>query len=110
MISLGVPAGATSICQEVRLKPVIPASAMVGISGATGRRVADDTASARTLPSRSSGSTGVGSPNIIGMCPATRLVSAGLSPRNGTCRTSMPVMLLSNSKLRCCGEPGPAEP
>ena len=60
-IGFGVPAGATIICQEAKSKPGTPASATVGISGAIGSRVADDTPSARTLPSASSGSTGVGS-------------------------------------------------
>ena len=66
-IALGVPAGATIICQDVKLKPATPASAMVGISGATAALVADDTAERAHLAVPEQRQDRVGSPNIIGM-------------------------------------------
>src|SRR5262245_64701518 len=52
-ICAGVFAGATSMIQPTASKPGTPASAMVGMFGAETSRVLDDTASARTFPSRS---------------------------------------------------------
>src|SRR5262249_17316480 len=55
-------------------------SASGGLSGAHGERVFVDTPSTRTLPSRMSGSTGTGSENNSGTCPATTSVKAGALP------------------------------
>ena len=57
MISFGVPAGASRMCQDTASKSGAPAaSPNGGTSGSVGRRAEDDTASARSLPSRISGS------------------------------------------------------
>ncbi len=56
-ISFGVAAGANRMCQDTASKSGAPAaSANGGTSGSVGRRVSDETASARSLPSRISGS------------------------------------------------------
>src|SRR6185312_15058313 len=56
MISGGVRAGANSAYHDETVKPGRPASAKVGRSGAHGTRFSDATASARSLPARTSGS------------------------------------------------------
>ena len=57
-----------------------PCSATVGISGASGNRTIDDTASARTLPARTIGSAPTTSANITGTWPEMMSVSAGAVP------------------------------
>ena len=56
-MSLGVAAGATRTCHDTASKPgALAATANGGTSGNVGSGVVDDTASARSLPSRISGS------------------------------------------------------
>src|SRR5712671_3373228 len=55
MTGAGVPAGATTPDQKVRMKSAIPLSTMVGTSGSCGWRCGLETASALTFPSRMSG-------------------------------------------------------
>ncbi|MCY1462378.1 hypothetical protein D9M71_801440 [compost metagenome] len=50
MTSFGVPAGATRPNQAVTTMSFTPASAMVGTSGSSARRLSLVTASARSLP------------------------------------------------------------
>src|SRR5215475_6551339 len=68
-MSFGVAAGATNMPQPAASKPGTPASAIVGISGAVGQRVSDETPSARTFPAWIWGSEGSGSENRTWMCP-----------------------------------------
>ena len=56
-IGCGVAAGANSACHDTASKPgALAASANGGASGTVASRVSDDTASARYLPARISGS------------------------------------------------------
>ena len=59
----GVPAGATTIHHDEPSKPGKPASPSGGMSGAEPTRCAVETPSARSLPSRTSGSAEEKSPN-----------------------------------------------
>ena len=53
---MGVPAGASRVCQETVSKSgELAASAKVGASGRIGRRLEEETASTRSLPSWISG-------------------------------------------------------
>src|SRR6266852_4325361 len=79
-IGFRVPAGAVIMPQPATSNPGTPDSAIVTISGADGERAAVVTPSARTLPSRISGSDGTGSENNKGTWPATTSVSAGALP------------------------------
>ena len=78
-MSLGVPAGASTIVQLSALKPGI-ASAIGGISGASARRATEVTPSARNFPSLISGSEGAAAANIIETRPATISTTAGAVP------------------------------
>src|SRR5215467_8956579 len=78
--SFGVPAGTENTPQPAASKPATPASAIGGMSGADGSRVAVDTPSARTLPSLICGSDGTVSENSSGTWPAITSVNAGALP------------------------------
>src|SRR6266568_628041 len=73
----GVCAGATTIPQPAASKPGTSASASDGISSAAGRRAAEVTPRARTLPALINGSAGAGSANIKATCPPITSVRAG---------------------------------
>src|SRR6516162_5347443 len=64
-ISVGVATGATNMPQPAASKPGTPASAIVGMSGAVGQRLGDETPSARTFPAWIWGSEGSGSENRL---------------------------------------------
>jgi hypothetical protein len=69
----GVPARATSMCHATTSKSAAPtASANGRISGCAGSRCADDTASARSLPSRISASEAPASAKAKSMWPEPR--------------------------------------
>ena len=55
-------------------------SLMVGVSGAAGERLAEVTASRRSLPLRASARAGGRLTKQIGICPLTRSASAGVPP------------------------------
>jgi hypothetical protein len=57
----------TIICHDEKSKPGTPDSAMVGIVAIGPNRRGDEIPSARILPVPSSGNTGVGCANSVGM-------------------------------------------
>src|SRR3974390_1568327 len=74
----GVPAGATTPAQGSRLKPLIPASSMVGRSGNSVLRRIRDTAMGRTVPALTCGMALVKSASIIDTRPPIISSSAGI--------------------------------
>ena len=82
---------------------------MVGTSGSAGVRVFDVTASARSLPSLTSGTAGAIAPNEIGVWPATVEPIAGPPPLNGTCTRSRSSDRRNNAPTSCGGVPTPGE-
>src|SRR5450755_2488499 len=80
----GTPAGATTPCHATSSKPGSPASASVGISGATATRLGVVTPSTLTLPSLICGRAGCRSTTMNGICPAITSSIAGTLPRYGT--------------------------
>src|SRR5215831_3463422 len=107
--SVGVCAGATSPCQVVASKFLIPSSSMVGMSGSTAVRLRLATASARTWPSLICGTTDEAVANIICTCPAITSCSAGAAPLYGTCTMSTLASALNSSPARCAARPWPEE-
>src|SRR5262245_15944690 len=81
MIGAGVPAGATIPYCSTTSKPGRAASATVGTSGKAGERLALVTASARTLPSRTSPIADGSDDMYMATWPPSRSVSAGPVPR-----------------------------
>ena len=79
-IGFGVLAGASSTCQDTASKSGAPAaSENGGTSGCAGSRFDDDTASARSLPSRMSGSDAPASAKAKATWPAaTSVTDCGL--------------------------------
>jgi hypothetical protein len=75
-----VPAGAKRPIQLITSKPGNPASATVGSSGAAADRVLPITASARSLPAFTCGSTVGIVAKIIVIWPPSRSVIAGALP------------------------------
>ena len=75
---LGRPAAGVAVSlyfgEELGPETALAASAKGGMSGSTGRRVADETASARSLPSLISGSEAPTSAKPRCTCPATMSV------------------------------------
>ena len=76
----GVFAGAINPFHRLETKPGKPDSSMVGTSGSTGERRAELTASARSFPSRASGTTMCSGLNIIVMRPLRRSGTADTTP------------------------------
>ena len=70
-ISFGVPAGTSTPCMVSASWPLIPSSSSVGTSGSAGERFLAVIASARSLPSLTSGVAGGIAWKHIGVCPAT---------------------------------------
>ena len=77
----GVPAGAKMPSHALTSKPGTPDSAIVGSSGAPGKRRAVDTARPRTLPPFASGYAFGITSIIICTWPAIRSVAAAAPPR-----------------------------
>ena len=92
----GVAGGATSPRQPVLLKPGT-VSATVGRWGAALMRRVWPTASALTRPEATCGCAVGSDTKITCTCPAIKSVSMALPPRYGTCTSSMPASLLSNT-------------
>src|ERR1700759_3260701 len=108
MMSLGVWAGAITMPQLAASKPATPSSAMVGISGADGSLTVELTPSARTRPSRISGSDGTVSENISGVCPATTAVDRGSVAFVGMLRHPAPGPRKNQLGFEVRGRPGAA--
>ena len=106
----GVPAGASSPSQYSTVKPGRPASATVGSAGISGVRRALVTASARSRPASTCGSTGGRPIEPRAMRPASRSVSCGPPPLYGTCGMSRPAACLKSSMARCWSPPAPDDP
>ena len=87
----------------------VPASAMVGVSGKSGERVAPGTASRRTL---SVLICGIAAPrsNVKSTWPPIRSTSTCCEPLYGTCTTCMGLARIIISAAMCCKVPMPAEP
>src|SRR5262245_9946225 len=94
MISTGVFMAAPPACLPLGSQPVTN-SATVGMSGNTSARVAEVTASARTLPDRIYSSDEPIGSNISGTCPARR--SGSGQPRYGMWSISTPAIILNSS-------------
>ena len=84
-IGCGVPAGAIRPNQAVASKPGKPSSSMVGRSGICGERLREVIAKARSLPSRTSGSTLEMLPKKRLSRPPSRSGRICVVPRYGTC-------------------------
>src|SRR5215468_2755635 len=82
---------------------------IVGTSGSAGERPLLETASARSLPSLTSGTAGAVEPKEIGVWPATVDPIAGPPPLNGTCTRSRLRERRNNSPTRWGGVPVPGE-
>jgi hypothetical protein len=80
------------------------------MSGSCDERLAAATASARSLPLRTCGSTAAGVSIIQSICPPMRSIVAGLLPLYGMCVAPRPSLRLSESADRCPSVPDPAEP
>ena len=75
-----MPAGASNPFHVAASNPGTPASAIVGVSGSVGDRLAEVTASARSLPALANGRIVVRFAKVMVTCPPTRSVTAGLPP------------------------------
>src|SRR5262245_58701610 len=82
---------------------------MVGVSGKALLRVFDVTASARSLPSLTSGTAGVTAPKDNGVSPATVAATAGPPPPNGTCTNSGASESRNSSPTSWGGVPTPGD-
>ena len=78
---LGVAAGTSSPYQTPQSGISKPSSFSVGRSGSAATRLSPATASARSLPSRSSGMAPASVLKVSGTRPPTTSVSAGGAPR-----------------------------
>src|SRR4029077_5072067 len=101
-ISGGVLAGTNSAYQADTSKPGIPDSAMVGSSGAVGKRCAVVTASPRSCPER----TVCNIEPVVWKAESTRPVMVSVmapapAPRYGTWTSSMPALRMNNSPEGC---------
>src|SRR5262245_13228496 len=110
MISVGVPAGATTPSQNVFSSDGNPASAVVGTSGNFAKRCFEVTANGLSLPASTCGSAVVEGSTTTWTCPATAAASMGAVPRKGTCTISAPVSSLNSSANRCGAVPKPCDP
>src|SRR5262249_29754572 len=81
IIAGDVPAGAIKPIERIDTNPGKPASIMVGRLGDAPNRSAEVTASARTLPSRTSGIKGEMAPKYMVRRPPNRSVMTGAAPR-----------------------------
>src|SRR6266550_4698546 len=108
-IDFGVPAGNSTPCMVSASWFLIPSSSSVGTSGNAGERVAAVTASARSLPSFTSGVAGGIAWKHIGVCPATTDCIDGPPPGNGASAKSSPKVSLNSSLERCGVVPIPGE-
>src|SRR5262249_5651781 len=79
------------------------------MSGSASERVAVVTASARSLPALMCPIDDPEPPNITCTCPLIRSVSAGATPRYGTCTMSTPVIILNSSPAIWEGVPIPPD-
>src|SRR6516165_10784752 len=100
--------GTKNANHPVTSKPRTPASAALGRSGANWLRLAVVTASPRTWPLLICSSIAL-PPICRSTRPAIVSVSAGASPRYGTCVISMPAICLNNSPARCGTVPTPGD-
>src|ERR1700738_4742435 len=109
-MSLGVFAGASSMCHDTASKPGAgAASANGGTSGNSGNLVADETASARSLPSLINGIEAPASTQPMATCPAAMSwIDCGVE-RYGTWVISRPNWFFMYSIERCCATPAPGE-
>src|SRR5262249_12899995 len=94
--------------RRVTSTPPTPASAALGRSAANWLRLAVVTASPRTWPLLICSSIAL-PPICRSTRPAIVSVSAGASPRYGTCVISMPAICLNNSPARCGTVPTPGD-
>ena len=85
----------------------MPASAIPGISGIRGERSGLVTASARSRPAFTIGSTEGGVANETCVSPATSDTTAGEPPLNGTCTIWIPAAWLNEAAPKCGAEPTP---
>ncbi|MCY1371511.1 hypothetical protein D9M69_586610 [compost metagenome] len=83
---------------------------MVGVSGMAGERCGEVTASARSVPAFTCGSTPGIVVNMKSIWPPIRSVIAGPPPLYGTCVNCSLAALLNISPARWPGVPAPAEP
>src|SRR5678815_5652054 len=96
-IGLGVPLGAYTACQDDISKSLMPASAIVGVSGDSGERVAVVTASSRSLPALTSGIPAVSWSNMnVTLPPATSCLACKVRrrARAGRCERALLVVRL----------------
>ena len=84
-----------------------PASAIVGTSGSTAKRLSEPTASARRRPSLMKPCTAGTDAIVTPTSPATTACAAGAAPLYGTCSMSMPILRLNASRLSCAMLPMP---
>ena len=112
-ISRGVAAGATmpnQVSASKPLRPGTPDSATVGMSGSSGERLAEPTASARILPLLMCGTEVSTLSYIKSVCPPIKSISAGAAPLYGMCKKFTLAMLFNISMPRCVTEPAPEVP
>ena len=79
-IARGVAAGARRPYHVFSSKPLTPASIAVGTSGMEARRVLLDTASALARPAFVCGSTMIGGPKYMWICPPIRSTMTCVEP------------------------------
>src|SRR5690606_27443188 len=96
----GVPAGASTPYQVLTSKPLIPDSATVGTSGTDELRLAEVTASGRSLPDliwpMADGSDDTSRSTL----PASASISAGFEPLYGMWLSLMPAAFSNRSPAR----------
>src|SRR6185437_12793106 len=105
----GVLPGIYRHCPSDTSNPGNQDSETVGMSGAKGTRVADVTASARTVPPLICDITDGSVATITLTRPDIRSVSAGPPPRYGTWVNSIPAVRLNNSPHKCWMVPTPGD-
>ena len=82
---------------------------MVGRSGSSGKRFAEVTASARSLPAWICGCSGCITAKIICVSFWIVAVTAGGDPLNGMCTMSIPASDFSSSPFKCDELPLPTD-
>jgi hypothetical protein len=91
-------------------KPGETVSATVGTSFRAGQRSDEVIASARMLPPLILPNTTVPGVTMASTVLPSSPVTAAESPRNGTCKTLIPVAAANSSMPMCCPVPTPAVP
>jgi hypothetical protein len=106
----GKPPGANSPHHWLTAKAGTPDSAIVGISGRNGERLADDTASERSRPAFVCGNTSSMGIISIWIWSPINAATAGVPPLNGTCTVWILATRLNISIANWISPPTPAEP